>query len=136
MLSNIFSVVAPISVDNVDLVKLWSNIVPHLIRIQSFDNKNFLNSSLRTRKVSKVSISLRDFREHHYYRLYSFLWSLRASSVPCIYLFLWSLPYQGMRLASQRWLIFVFRDVYSITHTSRILPVFPFVSQDRKFLLK
>ena len=41
MLSNIFSVVAPISVDNVDLVKLWSNIVRHLIRIQSFDNKTF-----------------------------------------------------------------------------------------------
>ena len=55
--------VAPISVDNVDLVKLWSNIVRHLIRIQSFDNKNFLYSSLRTRKVSKVSISLLDFEE-------------------------------------------------------------------------
>ena len=37
-----------------------------------------------------------------------------------------------MRLASQRWLIYVFRDVYSITHTSRILPVFPFVPKERK----
>ena len=78
MLSNIFSVVAPISVDNVDLVKLWSNIVRHLIRIQSFDNKNFLYSSLRTRKVSKGSDFMRDFREHHYCQPYSFLYFVES----------------------------------------------------------